>query len=110
MEQADAQYAQAKLAQLKANYQVNVLADWGDSDREWQPGKWTKAELDSLHNAIVLLADGMGGSEKFVRNIGGATVKKADIGTHGGEALAHQVSFSTKASFSAWTVVHEFGH
>jgi hypothetical protein len=110
MEKADAQYAQAKLAQLKGQYQVDVLVDWGDSDREWQPGKWTKAELDRLHNSIVLLANGMGGDEKFVRNIGGATVKKADIGTHGGEAIAHQVSFSTKASFSAWTVVHEFAH
>src|ERR1044071_9567896 len=110
MEKADVQYAQAKLAQLKANYQVNVLDDWGDSDREWQPGMWTKAELDRLHTSIVLLANSMGGAEKFVRNVGGATVKKADIGTHGGEALAHQVSFSTKASFSAWTVVHEFAH
>jgi hypothetical protein len=110
MEKADAQYAQAKLAQLKGEYHVDVLADWGDSDREWQPGKWTKAELDRLHNSIVLLANSMGGNEKFVRNIGGATVKKADIGTHGGEALAHQVSFSTKTSFSPWTVVHEFAH
>ena|SRR5215212_261657 len=110
MENADAQYAQAKLAQLKGEYKVEVLADWGAGDREWQPGKWTKAELDKLHNSIVLLANNMGGNEKFVRNIGGVTVKKADIGTHGGEALAHQVSFSTKASFSPWTVVHEFAH
>src|SRR5215213_11299713 len=110
MENADAQYAQAKLAQLKGEYKVEVLADWGAGDREWQPGKWTKAELDKLHNSIVLLANNMGGNEKFVRNIGGVTVKKADIGTHGGAALAHQVSFSTKASFSAWTVVHELAH
>ena len=30
MERSEAQLAQAKLAQLKADYQVDVLADWGD--------------------------------------------------------------------------------
>jgi hypothetical protein len=110
MEKADAQYAQAKLAQLKGQYQVDVLVDWGDGDREWQPGKWTKAELERLHNSITLLANVMGESANFIRNLGGVTVKKADIGTHGGEAITHRVSFSTKASFSAWTVVHEFAH
>jgi len=110
MEKADAQYAQAKLAQLKGQYQVDVLADWGDGDREWKPGIWTRAELDRLHNSITLFANAMGESANFIRNLGGVTVKKSDIGTHGGEAIAHQVSLSTKASFSAWTVVHEFAH
>lgn len=110
MEKADAQYAQAKLAQLKGQYQVDVLADWGDGDREWTPGIWTRAELDRLDNAITLFANAMGESANFIRNLGGVTVKKSDIGTHGGEAIAHQVSLSTKASFSAWTVVHEFAH
>jgi hypothetical protein len=110
MEQADAQYAQAKLAQLKGEYQVNVLADWGDSDGAWTPGLWTRAELDKLHNAITLLVNAMGDPANFVRNLGGVTVKKADIGTHGGEAIAHQVSLSTKGTFSSWTVVHEFSH
>jgi hypothetical protein len=110
MEKADAQYAQAKLAQLKGEYQVDVLADWGDGDREWKPGIWTKAELDRLHNSIALLANTMGENVNFIRNLGGVTVRKADIGTHGGEALSHRVVFSTKGSFSAWTVVHEFAH
>jgi hypothetical protein len=110
MEKADAQYAQAKLAQLKGQYQVDVLADWGDGEREWSPGLWTRAELDRLHNSIMLFANVMGESANFIRNLGGVTVKKSDIGTHGGEAIAHQVSLSTKASFSAWTVVHEFAH
>jgi len=110
MDKADVQYAQAKLAQLKGEYQVDVLVDWGDGDREWQPGKWTKVELERLHNSITLLANVMGESANFIRNLGGVTVKKSDIGTHGGEAVAHQVSLSTKASFSAWTVVHEFAH
>ncbi|MGB8983776.1 MAG: hypothetical protein WCC12_18040 [Anaerolineales bacterium] len=113
MQRNDYQYAQAKLAQLKGEYQVDILADWGhgnpDPD-EWRPGTWTKAELDRLHNTICLISDLMGGNEKFVRNLGGVTVRKADIGSHGGEALSHRVSFSLKRAFSAWTVVHEFAH
>ena len=110
MEQADSQYAQAKLAQLKGAYQVDILADWGDGEGEWKAGTWTKAELDRLHAQTVLMAGMMGGNEKFVHHLGGVTVKKSDIGSHGGEALAHRVSLSIKGSFSAWTVVHEFAH
>jgi hypothetical protein len=110
MEQADSQYAQAKLAQLKAEYDVDVATDWGDSAGAWQTGTWTKTELDRLHNQIALMAGIMGGYEKFVRHLGGVTVRKSDIGSHGGEALAHRVSFSIKGPFSAWTVVHEFAH
>jgi hypothetical protein len=110
MEQADSQYAQAELAQLKADYDVEVVADWGDGKGEWQTGTWTRTELDRLHTQMALMAGFLGGNEKFVRHLGGVTVRKADIGSHGGEALAHCVSFSIKGSFSAWTVVHEFGH
>lgn len=113
MEQADYQYAQAKLAQLKTEYQVEVVADWGHGNPDpntWERGTWTKAELDRLHDAICLMANIMGGNEKFVRNLGGVTVRKADIGSHGGEALSHRVSLSTKKTFSCWTVIHEFAH
>jgi hypothetical protein len=113
MEQTDYQYAQARLAQLKTDYQVEVLADWGHGNpdpNKWQPGSWTKTELDRLHDAICLMANIMGGSEKFIRHLDGVTVKKSDIGSHAGEALSHRVSFSTKGSFSSWTVVHEFAH
>jgi hypothetical protein len=110
MEQSDSQYVQSKLAQLEMDYQVEIVADWGEGEGEWQTGTWTKAELDRLHDQLALMADIMGGSEKFVRSIGGVTVRKADIGSHGGEALAHRVTFSTKGSFSAWTAVHEFAH
>jgi hypothetical protein len=114
MERSEAQLAQAKLAQLKADYQVDVLADWGDEKPEgggeWKMGIWVKAELDRLHNAIALMADTMGGNEKFNRHLGGVTVRKADIGSHGGEALSHRISLSTKGTFSSWTVIHEFAH
>jgi hypothetical protein len=110
MEQSDSQYAQAKLAQLRADYQVDVVADWGGGEGQWTPGTWSKAELDRLHNAIDLMVDVMGGKEAFIRHLGGVTVRKSDIGSHGGEALAHRVSLSLKGSFSSWTVVHEFAH
>lgn len=113
MEQADYQYAQVKLAQLKADYQVDVLVDWGHGNPDpnvWKPGTWAKAELDRLHNAIALMADVMGGNGRFAQNLCGVTVRKADIGSHGGEAFAHTVSFSTKGTFSSWTVIHEFAH
>ena len=114
MERSEAQLAEAKLAQLKADYQVDVLADWGDEKPEggggWKMGTWTKAELDKLHSALGLIADALGGKDKFIRNLGGVSVRKADIGSHGGEALLHRVSLSTKGTFSAWTVVHEFAH
>jgi hypothetical protein len=110
MERSEAQYAQSKLAQLKADYQVEVIADWSESGSEWFPGTWTKAELDKLHDSIALMANLMGGGDPFGRHLGGATVRKADIGSHGGEALAHRVTLSNKGTFTAWTVVHEFAH
>src|SRR5690242_14743499 len=110
MEQSDSQYAQVKLAQLKDDYQVEVVADWGNGDGTWKTGTWSRAELDKLHGAIDLMVNAMGGKEAFVKHLGGVTVKKSDIGTHGGEALAHRVSLSVKGSFSPWTVVHEFAH
>lgn len=110
MEKSEAEYAQAKLAQLKNDFKVDVVADWGDNETNWKPGTWTKAELDRLHQQVTLLANLMGGNETFVQQIGGVTVRKADIGTHGGEALAHRVSLSTKGTFTAWTVIHELAH
>jgi hypothetical protein len=114
MERSESQFAEAKLSQLKSDYKVDILADWGyeklKSSSDWQLGTWTKAELDKLHSATALVADIMGGSENFVRSLGGVTVRKADIGSHGGEALLHRVSLSTKGTFSSWTVVHEFAH
>ncbi len=113
MEQADYQYVQAKLAQLKTDYQVEVLADWGYGNPDpnhWKFGTWTKAEVDRLQDTVALMAGIMGGNGKFIQNLCGVTVRKANIGSHGGEALEHRVSFSLKGSFSAWTIVHEFAH
>ena len=111
MENADVAHASEKLQQLKSEYQVEVLQDWGmDSDGKWQKGNWTKDELDRLRRSISLLAGIMKGANHFVENLGGVTVKKDDIGPHGGDAQAHLVRFNSNGSFSAWTVVHEFSH
>lgn len=114
MNQSEIQLASEKLARLKADFDVDVLADWGDgktnSSSEWKNGTWSVPELERLHSALSLLANAMGGGEKFIRNLGGVTVKKANIGSRGGEALSHRVSFSKKGSFGVWTVIHEFAH
>jgi hypothetical protein len=110
MERSDFQFAQARLAQLKGQYQVEVAPDWSEEGGEWNPGTWARPELDKLYNTISILAATMGGADNFMHQIGGAVVRKADIGTHGGEALAHRVSLSKTGPFTSWTVVHELAH
>lgn len=114
MNQRDMQIANEKLNRLKTELQVDVITGWGEADvgseSEGNSSIWTLPELDRLQNTLSLLAEAMGGTEVFARNLGGVTVRKADIGSHGGEALSHQVSFSEKGSFGAWTVIHEFAH
>jgi hypothetical protein len=107
----DMQAAEHTLQRLKDEFRVDVLADWGDSaDGTWRPGEWVQGELEHLYRLVNLLASAMGGGSKFIENLSGVTVQKADIGTHGGEALRHKVSLSKKRKLSAWTVVHELAH
>jgi hypothetical protein len=110
MNQSDKDYADGVLAKLKMDYLVDLLTDWKDDSGTWQPGSWAKEELDKLHNVLTCFADCIGGPEKLRECTAGVTVRKADIGTHGGEALKHRISLSTKIPISAWTVVHEFAH
>ena len=110
MNQADTQYATEKLAQLKSEFDVDIFKDWGDEAGTWNMGFWIKDELDRLHSILTCFADCIGGPEKFKGYTGGVTVKKADIGTHGGEALVRRISLATKSPFTPWTVVHEFAH
>ena len=110
MDPSDVQYAVEKIEQLKAMFQVDIDRDWGDEAGTWRAGYWARDELDRLQNVLDEFARHIGGDEKFKEYTGGVTVKKEDIGTHGGEALKRRVSFSTQTTFSAWTVVHEFAH
>jgi hypothetical protein len=111
MKELEAHAASGKLAQLASEFRVNVLVDWGPGDGgAWQEGSWSLQDLDLLHDTIVLLANAIGGKDRLVQHLDGVTVKKSDIGSHAGEAVAHQVSFGKDARISAWTIVHEFAH
>ena len=111
MDISDLQYVSQKLMELKSTFQIDIFPDWGEGpDGSWQNGKWVKDELDKLQKFIGTLAGAMGGNENFIKNIGGVQIKKANIGSHGGEALSQRVSLSEKGTFSAWTIVHELAH
>ena len=110
MNLSDASYAGEKLNLLKSEFLVEIHEDWGEESGSWRDGSWAREELDKLHSTLMCLAECIGGVGKLRECTGGVTVHREDMGTHGGEALAHRVSFSTKKTFSAWTVVHEFAH
>lgn len=111
MNHADQQDADQVVQQLKDEFRVDIRADWGAAeDGSWRPGDWLKDELEHLQRTIGLLVSAMGGGGKFIENLNGVTIQKADIGTHGGEALQHRVSLSKKRRLSPWTVVHELAH
>ncbi len=114
MEQSEFRKASKKLAQLQAGYHVVILSDWGHKNRDgsgpWRKGTWSISELDKLQNAIIILANELGGGDQFIKHLGGVTIKKSNIGSHGGEALKHRISLSTKGTFSTWTIVHEMAH
>ncbi len=110
MQKSESQPAMEKIDQLQKEYRVDVLLDWGEEDGSWKHGTWSLQELDKLKHALGLVASAMGGGDRFCKHLGGVTVKKSDMGSHGGEALRHQVSLSAKGTFSAWTVAHEMAH
>jgi hypothetical protein len=76
----------------------------------WGEGSWSLDDLDRLYKTLLLLANAVGGRERLVDHLDGVVVEKSDIGSHGGEALAHVVRFAKAAPVSPWTVVHEFAH
>ncbi len=114
MNRSESQLASEKLARLKADFGLNLLMDWGsqnpDGSGESEVGTWSMAELDKLHGALTLLSNFMGGAERFIENLGEVMVKRANIGTRGGEARIREVTFSTIHPLGAWAVVHEFAH
>jgi hypothetical protein len=114
MDQFESERAAERIARLKSDLNVTVLVEGGHEvsagELNWQQETWSLVELDRLYDSLALVANEMGGNLRFAQNLGKVTVKKANIGSHGGEALQGQVTFSNKGSFSAWTVVHEFAH
>ena len=112
MKEAEAQIATEKLTNLKSNFGVTIVPDWGldQVSGMWQAGNWDGPDLDLLYSSVNLLLDSINGHDKFMQLFGGITVHRAELGTHGGTALAHNVNLAIGRSFSAWTVVHEFAH
>jgi hypothetical protein len=114
MDQAESGLAAEKLARLSTDFHVTVLADWGEEismgNSTWKEGTWSLADLDRLYDSLSLLATVMGGNDRFKVNLGSVTVKKASIGSHGGEAWKEEVTFSVTNLFTPWTVIHEFAH
>ena len=113
MKESEVNYASEKLLGLQSEYHININADWEYKDPKsggWEAGSWSIDELERLHTAVALLADAMGGSDRLIQNLGGASVQKLDIGSQGGNAIAHHVNLASKQPFSTWTVVHEFAH
>lgn len=111
MEKSDLNFATETIERLRSEYNVDIITDWKEgSDGSWQGGLWTRDELERLQRNINLFASAMGGSDRFAHNLDHVTIQKADIGSHGGEALAHRVSLSTKKTTKAWTMVHELAH
>jgi hypothetical protein len=114
MKASDIQSATERLSNLKSEYMVDIVSDWGfgnpGDSNTWREGNWSVPELNNLQGIVSLLSSLMGGSGKFIQNLGGVTIRKSDIGSHGGEANSHRISLSTKGTFTSWTVVHEFAH
>ena len=110
MNLSDAQYASEKLSQLDSVFRVAIQKDWGDESGSWKEGVWLRDDLDKLYNTLMCFAECIGGANKVGEYTGGVAVFREDLGSHGGEANVHRVSFSLKYPFSAWTVVHEFAH
>ena len=114
MKESDALYATEKLAHLKSKFQVNVIPDWGYGEETaggpWQDGSWLKHELDRLQDTVELFSNTLGGNGYFAQQLGGISVQKSDIGSHAGEALAHQVMLSKKNAVSPWAIAHELAH
>ncbi len=106
----DSQYAEEKLAALKSMFRVEIQKDWGEQEGSWQAGNWTREELDRLFTTLRCFADCVGGENKVAEFTGGVSIYRREMGSHGGEADAHRVSFPVTQTFSAWTVVHEFAH
>ncbi len=108
---------------LQNTYQVTVVKDWGernvfinpgtlDTACVWQEGEWSLDEMkNSLFRGVNDLARAMGGSDRFIANIGGLRVVQEDLGGPLGLTKAHSMRLTNRTkSFGNWTIVHELGH
>src|SRR5258706_2140442 len=123
-------------SRLEKYYNVRIVTDWGyytnnilisllpPSDRknffygcDWRQGWWSLDELHKVEYGVDLLATAMGGSSRFMQELGGVNVVQKDM-SNPGTGGAHIVNLdgtepskgNTNKTFGEWTVVHELAH
>lgn len=85
---------------LYADFQIEIAGD----------GNWQPNDLEFLHAAITLLANAMGGREKFKQQFENVLVERNDTGKYLGLAYRGRIQLSKNAPLSAWSVLHELAH
>jgi hypothetical protein len=71
---------------------------------------WLADDLELLHSSIALLADVMGGREKFTHLLGEVLIERADVGSKLALAYKDRIQLSATGRLSAWSVIHELAH
>lgn len=100
--------AEKYLQELKA-FGVEIAVDWGmDSNGKWKNGRWELRDLITVRDAVLDLANFMGGVDNFRVYIENVLIDRGDIRTPG-HALDHHISLDV-GRVSKWTVVHELAH
>ncbi len=92
--------AQKYSAQLNDEYKIKIQ----------QPQNWQEHEWQKLHGHIALLANILGGQEKFIQRLGEVIIERTDTGTSLGLAYNGRIKLNAKTNFSAWSVLHELAH
>lgn len=75
-----------------------------------QEKNWSEQESTLLFDSIKILANLMGGQEKFIHAIGEIFIEKTDTGSSLGLAYVNRIKFNSKAHISAWSILHEISH
>ncbi|HUI87937.1 MAG TPA: RHS repeat-associated core domain-containing protein [Anaerolineales bacterium] len=80
--------------------------------------EFTGSEVEAIYNAVVLLANAMGGADNFKKNLGGVRIDLGASNGNNGEAVANQVwlskdIFTNPGQYTEnpqWTIIHELAH
>jgi len=107
------------IAQLRNDYNITIYVDFmwrllpNAGSREWVPGVWQLAELETIAAVAGDMASLMGGAAAFCNNLGGVLIEKGNLKPrYRGLGDAHHVTLSlTRWNASdQWTVAHELAH
>jgi hypothetical protein len=75
-----------------------------------QAQDWPQKELNTLYQAVTILANIMGGRDAFIQRIHGVTIQRTGTGQHLGLAYRERIKLSANSPISTWTVLHELAH